>query len=186
MADPIRLTKGVHTRDIRSSLTPGRTNRVFAALDGPPLRVLEKYPLDVLELGHGLPSGWDGGYFPSERRITVRPSVPREHFGQAFAPGSVQFVTDAAKSETEAIQRNLVHEIGHLLLDQESRAVKRYVKSVFQRNRDAAVSHYGRRNSREFFAESWVAYNFEPRALRRYSQEVYSMVEHVLKEAGIL
>src|ERR1035438_3587089 len=57
MADPIRLTKGVHTRDIRSSLTPGRTNRVFAALDGPPLRVLEKYPLDVLELGHGLPVG---------------------------------------------------------------------------------------------------------------------------------
>src|ERR1017187_1593019 len=148
MADPIRLTKGVHTRDIRSSLTAGRTNRVFAALDGPPLRVLEKHPLDVLELGHGLPSGWDGGYFPSERRITVRPSVPRKHFGQAFAPGSVQFVTDAAKSETEAIQRNLVHEIGHLLLDQESRAVKRYVKSVFQRNRDAAVSHYGRRNSR--------------------------------------
>jgi hypothetical protein len=107
MADPIRLTKGVHTRDIRSSLTPGRTNRVFAALDGPPLRVLEKYPLDVLELGQSLPSGWDGGYFPSERRITVRPSVPRKHFGQAFAPGSVQFVTDAAKSETEAIQRNL-------------------------------------------------------------------------------
>jgi hypothetical protein len=31
MADPIRLTKGVHTRDIRSSLTPGRTNRAFAA-----------------------------------------------------------------------------------------------------------------------------------------------------------
>ena len=78
----------------------------------------------------------------------MRPSVPRKHFGQAFAPGSVQFVTDAAKSETEAIQRNLVREIGHLLLDQESRAVKRYVKSVFQRNRDAAVSHYGRRNSR--------------------------------------
>jgi hypothetical protein len=121
---------------------------VFAALDGPPLRVLEKYPLDVLELGHGLPSGWDGGYFPSERRITVRPSVPREHFGQAFAAGSVHFVTDAAKSETEAIQRNLVHEIGHLLLDQESRAVKRYVRSVFQRNRDTAISHYGRRNSR--------------------------------------
>jgi hypothetical protein len=77
--DPIRLTKGVHTRDIRSSLTSGRTNRVFAALEGPPLRVLEKYPLDVLELGHSLPSGWDGGYFPSEGRITVRPSVPREH-----------------------------------------------------------------------------------------------------------
>jgi hypothetical protein len=94
------------------------------------------------------PRGWDGGYFPSERRITVRPSVPREHFGQAFAAGSVQFVTDAAKSETEAIQRNLVHEIGHLLLDQESRAVKRYVRSVFQRNRDTAISHYGRRNSR--------------------------------------
>jgi hypothetical protein len=60
-------------------LAPGGTNRVFAALDGPPLRVLEKYPLDVLELGHSLPSGWDGGYFPSERRITVRPSVAREH-----------------------------------------------------------------------------------------------------------
>src|ERR1039458_4229615 len=73
----------------------------------------------------------------------VWPSVPRKHFGQAFAPGSVQFVTDAAKSETEAIQRNLVHEIGHLLLDQESRAVKRYVKSVFQRNRDAAVGQTG-------------------------------------------
>jgi hypothetical protein len=71
---------------------------VFAALDVPPLKVLEKYPLDVLELGQSLPSGWDGGYFPSERRITVRPSVPREHFGQAFAAGSVEFVTDAAKS----------------------------------------------------------------------------------------
>ena len=80
---------------------------MFAALDGPPLRVLEKYPVDVLELGHSLPSGWDDGYFPSERRITVRPSVPREHFGQACAPGSVQFVTDAAKSETAAIYTRL-------------------------------------------------------------------------------
>jgi hypothetical protein len=186
MAEPIRLTKGVHTHDIRSALTPGRTNRVFAALDGPPLKVLGKYPLDVLELGRNLPTGWDGGYFPSERRITVLPSVPREHYGRAFAPGSIRFVTNAAKSETEAIQRNLVHEIGHLLLDREPRAVKSYVKSFFQRNRDSAVSRYGRRNSREFFAEAWVAYHFEPQALRGYSQEVYSMVEHVLKEAGFL
>lgn len=186
MAESIRLTKGVHTHDVRSSLTPGRTNRVFAALDGPQLKVLEKYPLDVLELGHNLPTGWDGGYFPSERRITVRPSVPREHYGRAFASGSVGFVTDAAKSETEAIQRNLVHEVGHLLLDREPRALKSYVKSVFQRNRDVAVSRYGRRNFREFFAEAWVAYHFDPQVLRGHSQEVYSMVQNVLKEAGLL
>jgi len=59
MAEPIRLTKGVHTHHVRSSLSPGRTNRVFAALDGLPLKVLEKYSLDALELGHNLPSGWD-------------------------------------------------------------------------------------------------------------------------------
>jgi hypothetical protein len=46
------------------------------------------------------------------------------------------------------MEDNATYEIGHLLLDPESRAVKRYVKSVFQRNRDAAVRHYGRRNSR--------------------------------------
>ena len=113
------------------------------------------------------------------------PSVPPEHYGRAFAPGSIEFVTNAARSETEAIQRNLVHEIGHLLLDREPRVVRSYVKSVFQRNRDAAVSRYGRRNSSEFFAEAWVAYHFELLALRGYSQEVYSMVEHVLREAGL-
>jgi hypothetical protein len=186
MAEPIRLTKGIHAQDVRSSLTPGRTNRVFAVLGGPLLKVLEKYPLEVLELGRNLPNGWDGGYFPSERRITVLPSVSREHYGQPFTPGSIPFVTNAAKSETAAIQGNLVHEIGHLLLDREPRRLKSYVRAAFQRNRDAAVSRYGRRNSREFFAEAWVAYNFERRALRGHSQEVYSMVEHVLKEAGLL
>jgi hypothetical protein len=158
---------------------------VFGVLDGIPLEVLDKYPLDVLELGRNLPSGWVGGYFPSERRITVLPSVPSEHYGQAFDPGSIEFVTNAARSETEAIQRNLIHEIGHLLLDREPRTVKSYVKSVFQRNRDAAISRYGRRNSREFFAEAWTAYQFERLALRGHSQEVYSMVEHALKEAGL-
>jgi hypothetical protein len=49
MALPIRLAKGRHARVIRSSLTPGRTNRVFACLQGTVLKVLEKYPLDVLE-----------------------------------------------------------------------------------------------------------------------------------------
>jgi hypothetical protein len=186
MAEPIRLTKGVHAQDIRSALTPGRTNRVFAVLDGPPLKVLTKYPLEVLELGGHLPNGWDGGYFPSERRITILPSVSSEHYGRPFVPGSIQFVTNAAKSETAAIQRNLVHEIGHLLLDRESRVLKSYVRAAFHRNRDAAVSRYGRRNSREFFAESWAAYIFERKALRGYSQEVYSMVEHVLNEAGLL
>jgi hypothetical protein len=116
MGDPIRLKKGVHAIDIRSSLTPGRTNRVFSTIQGAPLRVLEKYPLDALEIGRNLPHGWDGGYFRGESRITVLPSVPRERYGHAFVPGSIDFVTSAAKSETEAIQRNLVHEVGHLLL----------------------------------------------------------------------
>jgi len=79
----------------------------------------------------------------------------------------IQFVTDAAKSETDAIQRNLVHEIGHLLLDREPKALRSYVKSVFQRNRYAAVSRYGRRNFGEFFAEAWVAYRFHPEACAR-------------------
>jgi len=75
MGDPIRLKKGIHAVGIRSSLTPGRTNRVFSTLDGAPLKALEKYPLDVLEIGRNLPHGWDGGYFPAEHRITVLPSV---------------------------------------------------------------------------------------------------------------
>jgi len=186
MGDPIRLKKGIHAIGIRSSLTPGRTNRVFSILGGAPLKALEKYPLDVLEIGRNLPNGWDGGYFPAERRITVLPSVPRERYGHAFVPGTIDFVTSAAKSETEAIQRNLVHEVGHLLLERESRDLKNYVKSTFRRNRAMAISQYGRRNSREFFAEAWTAYVFEREALRAHSQKVYSMVEHVLKEAGLL
>jgi len=86
MAEPIRLTKGVHTHDVRSVLTPGRTNRIFAGLDGPPVKVLEKYPLDVLELGHNLPSGWDGGYFPSERRIDSTVRSPRALMAAALLP----------------------------------------------------------------------------------------------------
>jgi hypothetical protein len=168
VAQPISLKKGVHAAEFRSSLTPGRTNRVFSVLQGEPL------------------AGWTGGYFPGERRITVLPSAPSEQYGQSFVPGSIDFVTSAAKSETEAIQRNLVHEVGHLLLDRSPRELKSYVKATFRRNRDSAISRYGRQDSKEFFAEAWTAYHFERDVLREYSEEVYSMVEHVLKEAGIL
>ena len=186
VAQPISLKKGVHAAEFRSSLTPGRTNRVFSVLQGEPLKILKKYPLDTLEIGRNLPAGWTGGYFPGERRITVLPSTPSEQYGHAFVPGSIEFVTNAAKSETEAIQRNLVHEVGHLLLDRSPRDLKSYVKATFRRNRDSAISRYGRQDSREFFAEAWTAYHFERDVLREYSKEVYSMVERVLKEAGIL
>ena len=38
----------------------------------------------------------------------------------------------------------------------------------------------------KYFAEAWTAYHFDPQALRGHSQEVYSMVQNVLKEAGLL
>ena len=102
MADPIRVTKGAHAREIRSSLTPGRTNRIFLALEGLPLRILEKYPLDVLEVGPNLPPEWDGGYFPAERRITIYPTVSRKCFGHPFTPGSIEFVSYAPKGKKYA------------------------------------------------------------------------------------
>lgn len=155
-------------------------------LHGEPLKVLEKYPLDALEIGFNLPPRWAAGYFPGERRITVLPSLPREQYGHVFVPGSIDYVTNAAKSETEAIQRNLVHEVGHLLLDRSPRELKNYVKATFRRNRNFAISQYGRRDFREFFAEAWTAYRFERDALREHGEKVYSMVVYVLREAGIL
>jgi hypothetical protein len=186
MRDAIRLKRGTHAGEIKSSLSVGRTNRVFSIITGVALKVLEAYPPDVLEIGHNLPPGWAGGYFPSERRITVRPSVPPEHYGHPFVPGNIDLVGDAAKSETEAIQRNLIHEIAHSLLDRVPRDLRSYVKSRHRQFRQEAISVYAKKNSREFFAEAFAAYVFEREALLSHSQTVYSMVEHVLKESGLL
>jgi hypothetical protein len=133
-----------------------------------------------------LPSYWAGAYFPAENRITVVPSIEGENYGQSFLPGKNRVVSNAARNETEAIQRNLVHEIGHLLLESGPRHARHYVNGVYRRFRSKAVSQYAKKNSLEFFAESWTAYQFEPDALRTHSHEVYAMVEYVLKESNLL
>jgi len=88
-------------------------------------------------------------------------------------------VSDSCKTELEAIQAVLLHEIGHHIgMSSPSLATQALEKG-------APISQYARVDGNEYFAESYAMYRIDRVFLKQHDPVGHSMVQEVLQLQGI-
>jgi len=103
-----------------------------------------------------------------------------------FNPGD-PYVDEGASTAPDAFGRIMVHELGHAVHAHADVGTQDRIDDLFRAARRAAkaISAYGARNAREYFAESFAAYFFEPEDLRRTDPDAYTLVRAILSDRGI-
>jgi hypothetical protein len=149
---------------------------------------LEQNPFSSLEFSPSITIGtreYGGWYdFPTQSAAIALSKTPDE-YGQELIWGKISKLGVAAATPDEAVQRTLVHELGHhihkKLGNMDSRAFNMIVRAVTSNG----GSHYSRKNGLEYFAESFSAYTFHRTELIFHDQLGYDMIERALKTLGI-
>lgn len=93
-----------------------------------------------------------------------------------------------AKDALEGLEMTTVHEYGHHVHLQSPRggAIDQIILKRWNANAVDFVSNYARKNEMEWFAESYSAYHYYPRAwMEKFAPKSLSMVEEVLKASKL-
>ena len=177
----------MHAKRFKSDLTPAELEH---ALDGVRkaglLEFLKKKPLNELNFKKTLDSATANGTYWGGwiRRLDVKSQRPIMSFGQKWIPGSSWSISATAKDQREAIQRTFVHELGHHVHFSNMTIggggeVDDIITSAFKRADGKALTQYSLTNHKEYFAEAFAAYVYEPEDLRRRDPIAFKMVEDV-------
>jgi hypothetical protein len=178
------LTVGRHTREFLSALPEQPTKEVLQALaEDQMLAFLERHPLARLEFSGRLSdSRWHGSYRPSTGALVVNAFRGPETYGKDLCSPELVSVSAAGRNLTEAMQRSLYHELGHMIIDTAGPEALHQVQNLRRSGRAIPISQRARAGPREYFSESLAAYRFEDSFADR-DPEGYDMIESILREA---
>lgn len=178
---------GTHFDMFESKLPTATTNEVLSIIDKVGLLgFLEKKPLESLKLAK-LKRNINGSYEWGARtkgRLLVHSERENSH-GESLVPGKIWSVSKAGVSAVEAMQRTLVHELGHHVHIAYRIQVDMLIRKAFARS-TSRITRYANWDHQEYFAESFAAYSFARDTLKNHDPNGFAMVESVRKMLGLL
>ena len=182
------LVAGRHVDEILTTLSDIDTARVLSVLGSPNLlKFLEAHPLSRVEFsGRFSEPDLNAEYDPRARAIVVNSDRPRDTYGQTLQAGPAVTVSSLGRDLTDAMSRSLFHELGHHV---EHCAGPFVIDAVVAAGRQKLLYPFSRRarlNPLEYFAESFAAYQFENDALYHKDPVGYTVIEGILRRAGLL
>jgi SPP1 gp7 family putative phage head morphogenesis protein len=125
-----------------------------------------------------------GRYSARTGKLSLRVPRPKSTYGKEFRPGESHSISSAAKTEKDAIQRTVTHEVAHHLYWHGDHNVERTIWEAYRRGNP--ITRYGASSAGEYFAESFAAYHYHPDALREHDPVGWNMVQRVLHANGMI
>jgi hypothetical protein len=164
-----------------------RLTRIFEDIGA--AQWLERNPLSCLELTQTVLDEFkeevNGMYSFKSSAMQVATTRSKSEYGQLFEWGSVYSVSSTGELPIDAVQRTLIHELGHhihkVLLELNPELFDRTVKV-------AAIlggTRYAKTHWREYFAENFALYVFYPTELLVKDEAGYGMMEQALSAVGL-
>lgn len=126
-----------------------------------------------------------GLYWFKEDKTEVALTRATNSFNQPFEWGKIERLSHAAKNATQAVQRTLVHELGHHIHGRLRTLNKLRFGLSLQSISTNAASQYGKLDAYEYFAECFVAWVFHRTEFAVYDNIGYATLNAVLAELRI-
>lgn len=134
-------------------------------------------------------------YYSRAGSLTIKVNTNRAYMAKAARSlkmsGKIPTVFNTATSPEQASAMAAVHEFGHGIHrhdfeSEESKRVDSLISKRFADSNRESISEYANINHKEYFAESFTAYQFERAWMKRNTPKAYRMVRDVLKIRGLL
>lgn len=134
-------------------------------------------------------------YTNLERTVSIKVNTDRRYmssFARSMSmSGKLQAVQYTSTSPEQASAMVAVHELGHGIhlyrqAEKEGVAADKLVLDRWHAKDREDVSEYAKTNHKEYFAEAYTAYQFEPTWMKKQAPKAYDMVRAMLKLRGLL
>ncbi len=179
------MRAGMHVNAVEGTgISAERVAEVFGAIsDERLLAYLQQNPVETIVFDPDRKGS--GAYKRSTKQLTLKAQRERDSYGRKFKPGESFSISKTAKTELEAIQSTLIHELGHHVHSNgSSQKLDAIIEKAFKES-PSAITKYGNTEPGEYFAESFAAYYIAPKALKKHDPIGFAMIEDVLRERGI-
>ena len=175
------IRKGVHYGRVVSDLSQAKTNQVLAVLDRPEiLDALTRRPIREIIIRRLAEKSASAFYVYEDQSITVNSARKLGvHFGEEFRPGITINMSAATPDKMESMRRALLQETAHHM--EGFGGAHPLMRRGFENPNKRPITQYAADAGwREYFAESFVAYVVDPRALENYDPAGSMMVKAIL------
>ena len=166
---------------VASELCREKTSEVLSALNRREvLEVLERSPIERITIGRSGGKQINGEY--DWRRKTVAVNSARKqgiHYGADFWAGISYSMSAATSDKLESLRRSLLRETAHHIQNSVA-GVSKIISAAFANPARSPITRYAGTSAEEYFAESFVAYVAEPKALTDHDPVGSRMVEQAL------
>jgi len=150
---------------------------------------LEKNPFGRLELTKEVldddGSLVNGLYDFRDATVQVTTKRDKAEYRKTFEWQRVYSVSSTGRTQAEAVQKTLVHELGHHIHG----VLKRTDPDFYEQTRRAVLlaggTQYAQGNFYEYFAESFALYTYQRPALLERDPRGHAMIEMALKRVGM-
>ena len=133
-----------------------------------------------------LPKDLMGQYDPLTKNLDLSVSRARGTYGTPWRAGKVATVSSSGKTRAEAMQRTLVHELGHHLVNvDDTQGIFQAALSAFQHPDARPISRRAAANWQEYWCESWTAFHYHRDSFKKYDPIGFKMVEDARAALGI-
>ncbi len=180
---------GVHILASSSVLSRNKTRQVFRAINTAGLEgFLRRHPLSRLDVVRAKTVGnrqINGEYDEDTQELWVNARRADHTYAQEFSLGKTRTVSALAPTILEAIRRSLIHELAHHV----------YKQRIFGTALEGAIVQAARSGTpltfrasagvKEYFAECFTAYTYEPDLLKKHDPVGYAMIERVRGELSL-
>ena len=176
-----KLQLGVHFRKLDSSLSAEKTQQILGVLRQPGIiDALQRVTLNLLSirrLGDKQHPAW---YHYKTKSIFIDSArKPGVQYGRQFHPGATMNMSGATSDRMESMRRSVLQEVAHHIEDSIP-GVKALVLAAFASPSKRPITRYAAQESREYFAESFVAYAVEREVLAAHDPVGSRMVEQAI------
>jgi hypothetical protein len=134
---------------------------------------------DVVQLGPRQVNGW---YSYRDKSAHIALSRSQDTYGTKLDWGRNKALSHVSSTELEAVQKTLIHELGHHLHQRLSEVDLLRYNLTFRVIRSNAASEYAKTpfNPEEYFAETFVAWVFHRTDLIIFDELGYAMMKTAL------
>jgi hypothetical protein len=149
---------------------------------------LEQNPFSSLEFSRVVVNEGEevGGWYDyAKKSAAIALTKAQDEYGKECVWGRISKLSAAATTPEEAVQRTLVHELGHHIHKKLGEVDPEQFLGTHITPRSNSGSRYGMVNPREYFAETLVAYVFHRTELYVDDQLGYGMMARALKRFGL-